>query len=180
MKKYFILEIDVPEYCTDCGGATADAVELTTKQFTFQEMLKDVDFRQQLIEEGWADTKAGDGLEDKDLGPRLLLANHYGHHTHVAATIVDPKNQGAISELIQHPNRFLAIEVKEEALVKLNPDADKFLKDALARRAKAKKAAEESAKKRKEAAEAKKVKTEAKKIEEAKKLLLKAGVKVGN
>jgi hypothetical protein len=177
MKKYILLEIEVPEYCNDCGGAN-DA-HLTSKQFSFDEMLKDLDFRDQLIKQGWADTGIGHGLQADSLGPRIALLSHYAGNGYVTGTLADPSSAGTMYQLMNQPNLFLAIELGEEALKVINPEGHKQYKAVIEQRKKYLAAQVETAKKKKEAAAAKKVKTEAKKIEDAKKLLLKVGVKVG-
>ena len=175
MKSYILLEVDVTENCND---GESEAV-VTSKQFSFEEMLSDPLFRQELASRGWADTQALKGIDPTSLGPRLVVL-HSAHSGYASGSIIDPKNAANVCNIMSHVGSFMAIELSDEVVKKVCPGGWKALQVVLATRKRFEAARQEAVAKRKLQSEEKKKLKDSRKVEDAKKLLISQGIKVGD
>lgn len=187
MKKYLFVEVDIPESDHDDDGdpiaIDPELVDLSPKFLTFDEIIKEPDFRGLLLNRGWVDAAMVAKLATDDkLGPRLFhiqlvagAGNFYQNANRLNGQVID---ESTIDNISYKPGfgqvNLFAIEVGIETLSKMSPEhAKTFARIDANNKAIAK--MEEDEKKRKEE---EKLKRQARKIESAKKLLQAAGVPI--
>lgn len=181
-KKYILLEIELQDSEFEDDYREVEDVKVKTKQFEFNEMIKDPTFRAALISNGWVDTSNLEKTwEPGDVGPNVYIIR--GTTDYKSAYSVDiSTNQSRIGSnwYSYDPKKGdrLAVEVTLDGLTKLGSEVPEQIRKHLIAEKKAKKTAEE---KKRAAAIARKEKAEkkaAQAMEKMKQELLKSGYKV--